>query len=115
MTILKNNWLSAGLAIIFTLALVFGVVAWVNAGEKGEEKAVEAQPTVFHYASDSTSPGAFADINNWQPGPSPSTTPCATGENKPCETNALDEQDLANMLSGKDNEEILEIVDSTRE
>ncbi|PRD46917.1 hypothetical protein [Sphingobacterium haloxyli] len=112
MSILKKAWLRASAGV---LTLVLGFFVVVGAMDRGDKKTPEVQPTVFHYASESTSPGAFADINNWEPGPSPSTTPCATGDNKPCETNALDEQDLANMLSGKDNEEVLEIVNSTRE
>ncbi len=101
----KTNklWLRALGALALTLCLFLGVRAF--------EKEMVQEPTkvstVFHYDSEDVSAGAFANINNWKEGPAPNTRPCGDGENKPCEKVALDKNDLATMLSGKSNEDIL--------
>lgn len=67
--------------------------------------------TTFHY-TDAVNPGVFADPDNWQPGTSPLA--CNTGTTKPCEISAQDEQDLQDMLDGKDNTQVLSIVSKKR-
>lgn len=69
--------------------------------------------TTFHYDSESTLPGAFANPNNWKEGSSPIA--CNTGETKPCQISAIDVDELQDMLSGKNNNDVLEIVESTRD
>lgn len=113
MRTLKINRLRTGLVLSFFLLI--GAFYMVRAAE---EPSIENHPkvraTVFHYASEDTSPGAFADPNNWEEGASPSTRPCGNGENKPCEINAADEQDLSDVLEGKTNTQVLNIVTSKR-
>lgn len=101
----KTNklWLRALGALALTLCLFLGVRAF----EKEVVQETTKTSTVFHYDSEDVSAGAFADINNWKEGPTPSTKPCGGLKNKPCEKVALDEEDLADMLSGKSNEDIL--------
>lgn len=67
----------------------------------------------FHYDSESTAPGAFADPGNWKPGGS--TVECETGVTKPCEISAENAADLQNKLNGKSNQDVLSIVERTRE
>lgn len=113
MATIKNNWLRAGIAFI---VLLFGVFVVVKARETEEEtKVSKTRTTVFHYASEDTTPGAFANPNNWEIGPSPSSLACGTGDEKPCELTAADEQDLADILTGNNNLQVLSIADSTRE
>ncbi len=69
--------------------------------------------TTYHYASESTDPGAFANPDNWEPGNSSVT--CGTGNTKPCQITAEDEADLESKLDGKTNPEVLSIVDSRRQ
>lgn len=107
MSTLKINWLRTG--IVLSLFLLIGAFWVVNAMEKKEVEATsQKELVVFHYASEDTSEGAFADPNNWAEGPSPSTRPCGNGENKPCEKSAIDKDDLESMLSGKSNQNILD-------
>lgn len=67
--------------------------------------------STFHYASESTAAGAFANPDNWEPGTSP--TNCV-GTAKPCQITAEDEADLESKLAGKTNPQVLSIVDSKR-
>ncbi|CAM3584870.1 hypothetical protein [Sphingobacterium prati] len=107
MRTLKINWLRAGLVLSFFLLI--GAFWVVKAMEKKTVKVTsQKELVVFHYASEDTSPGAFADPDNWVEGTSPSTRPCGNGENKPCEKTAIDKDDLESMLVGKSNQNILD-------
>ncbi|HAF34819.1 MAG TPA: hypothetical protein DHU90_00210 [Sphingobacterium sp.] len=105
MRTLKINWLRTGLVLSFFLLI--GAFWVVKAMEKKDVKtASEKELIVFHYASEDTSEGAFANPDNWEPGISPSA--CGTGTTKPCQKTAVDENDLESMLSGKSNQNILD-------
>lgn len=109
METLKRNWLKAIMGL--TLALGVGYFA-VNASEKNVEakdikEEILTTSTVFHYASESVLPGAFADPDNWEEGPTPEGKDCGGEENKPCEKMALDKNDLESILLGKSNADIL--------
>lgn len=105
MSTLKINWLRTG--IVLSFFLLIGAFWVAKATEKKEVKATsQKELVVFHYASDDTSEGAFANPDNWEPGTSPST--CGTGTTKPCEKTAIDQSDLESMLSGKSNQNILD-------
>ncbi|PRD56704.1 hypothetical protein [Sphingobacterium gobiense] len=104
MSTLKKYWLRAITA--FTLAL--GVMYFAQAFDrKSEEKESTKVTTVFHYVGDDTSEGAFANPDNWEEGSSPSTIPCGSGQNKPCEKSATDKDELTDMLEGRSNSDIL--------
>lgn len=105
MSTLKINWLRTG--IVLSFFLLIGAFWVVKAMEKRDVKrASEKELVVFHYVSEDTSEGAFANPDNWEPGTSPST--CGTGTTKPCEKTAIDQSDLESMLSGKSNQNILD-------
>lgn len=109
MKTLKSKLLMLTLSLIGVVAMSFALVN----KETPEAKAEVKVQTTFHYASESTSPGAFANPDNWQSGGSP--VACNTGEEKPCQITAEDEADLASKLSGRNNDQVLAIVDSRRE
>lgn len=108
MKTLKSKFLMLTLLLIGVVAMSFTLV---NKG-KSEAKTEVKVATLFHYASESTSPGAFANPDNWQPGAG--SVACGTGENKPCQITAEDEEDLESMLAGKNNAQVLGIVSSKR-
>ncbi|CDS92101.1 conserved exported hypothetical protein [Sphingobacterium sp. PM2-P1-29] len=66
----------------------------------------------YHY-TDTANPGVFADPANWQLGTSPEE--CDTGVELPCQITAENVMDLQSKLNGKDNDQVLAIVDSKRE
>lgn len=108
MKTLKSKLLMLTLALIGVVAMSF---TFVN-DKKSEAKTETKVATIFHYASESTSPGAFANPDNWQSGVG--SVACGTGENKPCQITAEDEADLESMLDGRTNSQVLSIVDSKR-
>lgn len=77
------------------------------------EKEVKKATQTFHYVGNSTSPGAFANINNWEEGPSDLT--CSESDVKPCQHDAIDRADLQSQLSGKTNPQVIAMVDHTRD
>lgn len=65
-----------------------------------------ADPTTYHYVSNSTAAGAFATTSNWAEGESDE---CQTTGNKPCEIEVPDGSSLSTLLSGKNNAQVLAI------
>jgi len=100
--------LRIAVAALVIAAGSFATFAFTNANT-GETKAQN-----FRYVGNDTSPGAFADINNWEPGSSTDPT-CGLDDKKPCQHSAIDETDLAAQLSGLSNTAVLNMVDITRQ
>ncbi|MCT1533010.1 hypothetical protein M3B46_18560 [Sphingobacterium daejeonense] len=91
--------------LMMVLALVIGVATM--------SFKMVSTATTYHYDSESTDPGAFANTANWKPGNSP--VACGTGVELPCQITAENPMDLQSKLNGKTNEQVLDIVDSRRE
>lgn len=108
MKTLKSKLLMLTLLLIGVVAMSFTLVN----KEKSEAKTERKAATLFHYASESTSPGAFANPDNWEPGAG--SVACGTGENKPCQITAEDEADLESKLAGKNNTQVMGIVNNKR-
>ena len=89
--------------LMMVLALVIGVATM--------SFKLASTASTFHYASESTAAGAYANPDNWQPGTSPKT---CSGTAKPCQMTAEDQADLESKLAGKTNTQVLAIVDSKR-
>ncbi|WON93786.1 hypothetical protein [Sphingobacterium sp. UGAL515B_05] len=106
--------------VIFSAAALMLASAFSFAGTpetKTEAKAkpeVKTSSTVYHYTSESTAPGAFANTANWSEGPSDNPT-CGSYNNKPCEITADDAADLSSMLNGQSNSNVLLITDRNRQ
>ncbi|MFD2553612.1 hypothetical protein [Sphingobacterium tabacisoli] len=111
MRALKNNWLRAGITLLFLLGAFFVL----KAIEKGDYKTTNVETIIFHYDSEDTSEGAFSDPSKWKEGPAPSNRPCGTGLNKPCQKTAASKEELDDMLEEKTNSEVLALVDSKRD
>ncbi|OJZ06467.1 MAG: hypothetical protein BGP15_04270 [Sphingobacterium sp. 40-24] len=90
--------------LMMVLALVIGVATM--------SFKMASTASTYHYTG-TANPGVFADPANWQPGTSP--VACNTGEETPCQITAENQMDLQSKLNGKDNDEVLAIVDSKRE
>lgn len=106
---MKKVFLSAS-ALLLATAFSFAGTPETKANAKPE---ANTSGTIYHYASESTATGAFANTSNWQPGPSPNQD-CGLDDVKPCEMTANDATDLASKLSGKSNTQVLLITDSNR-
>lgn len=91
--------------LIMVLALFIGAVAM-------SFKLTSNEDPKFYYDSESTSPGAFADMENWKQGDSPLS--CNTGVNKPCEIIAEDDEELEEKLDGLNNSQVLAIAHTKR-
>lgn len=64
----------------------------------------------YHYTSNSTTEGQFANTSNWATG----SGSCGSLGNKPCDIDVPDGSDLATVLSGKTNAQVLAINPSSR-
>lgn len=64
--------------------------------------------TLWHYTSNSTAAGAFADASNWAQGAGSS---CGTSGTKPCQisVDAANQTELGEYLDGMDNNAVLAI------
>lgn len=82
-------------------------------GEAQPEVKINAEPLVYHFIGESTLEGQFRLTSNWAEGPSTAPS-CGTGTSKPCEITAEDETELAAMLNGKSNSQVLAIADNKR-
>ncbi|MNJ95299.1 hypothetical protein D3C87_130090 [compost metagenome] len=100
-------------AAAFMLASTFSFAGTPETKENAKPEANTSSAQIYHYVSNSTAPGAYANTGNWQPGPSPFDD-CGTAENRPCEMTANDASDLSSKLSGKSNAQVLAITDSNR-
>lgn len=101
---IKINWMHTIAALSFILGISFFVQGQNPSKVKGETTKLV---NTYHYVGDDTSEGAFANPDNWEEGPSPSSIPCGTGQNKPCETTATDKDELAEMFEGRSNLDIV--------
>lgn len=81
--------------------LTAGVTMSFKMAEK--EKAV----TTYYYNSADTSSNAFADVNHWA---LTNSGTCITAGDRPCRINVPDGQTLSSMLSGKNNDQVLDIA-----
>lgn len=66
--------------------------------------------TVYHYTSNSTAAGAFANVSNWAEGDGD----CGTTGNKPCEIEVPDGSSLSDIIAGKTNAQVLSINSGSR-
>ncbi|MNV08917.1 hypothetical protein D3C71_993950 [compost metagenome] len=107
---MKKVFLSAS-ALLLASAFSFAGTPETKANAKPE---VKTSSTVYHYTSESTAPGAFANTANWSEGPSGNPS-CGLANNKPCEITADDAADLSSMLSGQSNSNVLLITDKNRQ
>ncbi|MBX3242291.1 MAG: hypothetical protein KIT80_14990 [Chitinophagaceae bacterium] len=69
-----------------------------------------ADPTTYHYVSNSTAAGAFATVSNWAEGEGD----CGPTGNKPCDIEVPDGSSLSAELAGKNNAQVLAINPSSR-
>ena len=90
------------LNLLLIAALVIGTVTMAF--------EMSGTATTFHYASESTAPGAFADVNNWAQGEGN----CGPTGNKPCDIEVSDGSSLSAMLTGKTNAQVLAINPDSR-
>ncbi|MDR3008615.1 MAG: hypothetical protein LBV59_11815 [Sphingobacterium sp.] len=102
--------------IVLSTAALMLTTAFSFAGtpETKAKPETSTSATIYHYASESTATGAFANTSNWQPGPSDDPT-CGFAQTKPCEMTVNDAADLASKLSGKTNAQVLLITDDNRD
>ncbi|MEN5057157.1 DUF6520 family protein [Sphingobacterium kitahiroshimense] len=104
MKTLKTKLSLVVVAIIGIITMSFALANNESKEEKVEKKAA----TTWHYTSNSTTAGAFANAANWQQGAGPS---CGSTGNKPCEitVDAENEIELEAYLDGMSNPEVLAI------
>lgn len=103
MITLKKYWLRASLSIL-TLALVFGVLVYVNAGERIADSR-EAVAINFAFSGDNPDVASYTDSNSWQPA---SGSESCLGDHKPCvveidEPGITTPEQLANFLQDMAN------------
>ena len=67
--------------------------------------------TVFYYDSPDTSPGAFADVNNWS---TTGSSSCIAKGNRPCQILVPEGTTLDDQIGGMTNEQVLALHPNER-
>lgn len=94
-----NSFLKTHAVAIAAVLFAGGVMSFKTM----EKKAA----TTYFYNSSDTSDNAFSDVSHW--GTTNSET-CITGGERPCRIVVPDGQTLSSMLSGKNNDQVLDIA-----
>lgn len=92
------------------MASVAVAVAAVTNENSADNSNSAIAPQTWHYDSTDTSPGAFSNAANWEPGNSAPNTCETTGE-RPCEISveASNELELQDILTGLTNDDVLDL------
>lgn len=101
--------LKSNILLIAGLIAVVLTMSFTQSNTENGEK-IEAVDTVYHYVSSDMTSGAFANPANW------STTnangACSSPEPiRPCKITVPEGSSLSSVLSGKNNDEVLDISD----
>ena len=101
--------LKSNILLIAGLIAVVLTMSFTQSNTENGEK-IETVDTVYHYVSSDMTSGAFANPANW------STTnangACSSPEPiRPCKITVPEGTSLSSVLSGKNNDEVLDISD----
>ena len=101
--------LKSNILLIAGLIAVVLTMSFTQSNTENGEK-IETADTVYHYVSSDMTSGAFANPANW------STTnangACSSPEPiRPCKITVPEGSSLSSVLSGKNNDEVLDILD----